>query len=162
MTVKKETKYNWLLILAWVVSLAVIFGLSFYEGTFLEGIASGVFFLLYLSLVIAFGIFATRVNSLNSSHPSSPLVRMFEKIFTKKRHVFFGFSVLWLLFFALGFKMFMHGYDYAPSPHSLSQRIVKSSISGLEFSTLFFLIPFLLGYLPSKAVLFYRKCRKSS
>ena len=147
MEVKKYRK--WILIFLWILVPFLLFCLSLYGGYPIERMGNTLFFLGYIVIIVLFGM-------LVGGFSSTKRENFLNKITVSKKHFLFVLILLWLLFFALGFKMFMHGYDYAPSPASMQQRILKSSTSGFKFGGLLLLTPFLVGYLPTRAIIFAR------
>lgn len=149
-----ESRNDWFTSLLWVVIPVVVFGVSFFEGGFLEGPFMVASFLIYVALVILLGILASRASF--SRHPFLFL----HKISVRRGFIPVVVLILLSTFFFLGFLMEMSDIP-SGSLHTQSQKISLSLDSGLEFSTLFFLIPFLAGYLPTTAIHISRRYSQS-
>lgn len=116
------------------------------------GISNGeleqqLFFVAYVAVIVLLGM-------LTGASSVAERENFFNQIIVPRKHFLFVFVFLWLLFFVIGFRLFMHGYDYAPSVALPTERVLRSSVSGFEFSGQLLLAPFLIGYFFARAILF--------
>jgi hypothetical protein len=140
-------KLKWASIFLWVILPSGFFSLSLYGGYPFERMSNTLFLVLYVVLVISLGVLAAGFQNIK-----------LEKLFgtatlSTPRYFFVVLFCLGLVFFSIGFKMFMHGYDYAPGgTHSFLEKITYAAMAGFKFSVQFLIFPVLLGYVPMKII----------